>query len=177
LLVLGGSQGALALNKTVPAAPSKLPADERPLVRHQCGSRTLDAARDAYANHGVDVELVPFINDMADAYAWADLAVCRAGALTVAELCAVGLPALFIPYPSAVDDHQTANARPMENVGAAAIISESDLSAELLASLLREWLSSRQALLERASKARDLAKPQALARITEICLEQAGVAA
>jgi UDP-N-acetylglucosamine--N-acetylmuramyl-(pentapeptide) pyrophosphoryl-undecaprenol N-acetylglucosamine transferase len=177
LLVLGGSQGALALNKTVPAALSKLPADGRPLVRHQCGSRTLDAARDAYANHGVDVELVPFINDMAEAYAWADLAVCRAGALTVAELCAVGLPALFIPYPSAVDDHQTANARPMENVGAAAIINESDLSAELLASLLCEWLSSRQALLERASKARDLAKPQALARITEICLEQAGVAA
>ena len=176
LLVLGGSQGALALNKTVPAALSKLPADERPVVRHQCGSRTLDAARDAYANHGVDVELVPFIDDMAEAYAWADLAVCRAGALTVAELCAVGLPALFIPYPSAVDDHQTANARPMENVGAAAIISESDLSAELLANLLREWLSSRQALLERASKARELAKPQALARITEICLEQAGVA-
>jgi UDP-N-acetylglucosamine--N-acetylmuramyl-(pentapeptide) pyrophosphoryl-undecaprenol N-acetylglucosamine transferase len=177
LLVLGGSQGALALNTTVPEALSKLTKQERPIVRHQCGSRTVDAARDAYANHEVDVELVPFIDDMAEAYAWADLVVCRAGALTVAELCAVGLPALFVPYPSAVDDHQTANARPMENVGAAAIISESDLSAELLANLLREWLSSRQSLLERAERARELAKPQALARITELCLEQAGVAA
>ena len=177
LLVLGGSQGALALNTTVPEALSKLTKQERPIVRHQCGSRTVDAARGAYANHEVDVELVPFIDDMAEAYAWADLVVCRAGALTVAELCAVGLPALFVPYPSAVDDHQTANARPMENVGAAAIISESDLSAELLANLLREWLSSRQSLLERAGRARELAKPQALARITELCLEQAGVAA
>jgi UDP-N-acetylglucosamine--N-acetylmuramyl-(pentapeptide) pyrophosphoryl-undecaprenol N-acetylglucosamine transferase len=177
LLVLGGSQGALALNQTVPEALARLPADERPVVRHQCGSRTLDAARDAYAKHGVDVELMPFIDDMAAAYAWADLVVCRAGALTVAELCAVGLPALFVPFPSAVDDHQTANARSMEEVGAAAIISERDLSAELLANVLHEWLSSRQSLLARAVKARELAKPQALARITELCLEQAGVAA
>jgi len=177
LLVLGGSQGALALNRTVPEALAKLPAQERPVVRHQCGSRTLDAARDAYAKHRIDVELMPFIDDMAAAYAWADLVVCRAGALTVAELCAVGLPALFVPYPSAVDDHQTANARPMEEVGAAAIISESELSAEVLADLLREWLSSRQSLLARAAKARELARPQALARITELCLEQAGVAA
>jgi len=114
---------------------------------------------------------------MAAAYAWADLVVCRAGALTVAELCAVGLPALFVPYPSAVDDHQTANARPMEEAGAAAIISERELSAEVLADLLREWLSSRQSLLARAAKARELARPQALARITELCLEQAGAAA
>ena len=177
LLVLGGSQGALALNRTVPEALAKLPAQERPVVRHQCGSRTLDAARDAYAKHRIDVELMPFIDDMAAAYAWADLVVCRAGALTVAELCAVGLPALFVPYPSAVDDHQTANARPMEEVGAAAIISERELSAEVLADLLREWLSSRQSLLARAAKARELARPQALARITELCLEQAGAAA
>jgi UDP-N-acetylglucosamine--N-acetylmuramyl-(pentapeptide) pyrophosphoryl-undecaprenol N-acetylglucosamine transferase len=175
LLVLGGSQGALALNQTVPEALAKLPARERPVVRHQCGSRTLDVARDAYAKHGIDVELMPFIDDMAAAYAWADLVVCRAGALTVAELCAVGLPALFVPFPSAVDDHQTANAKPMEEVGAAAIISERDLSAELLANVLHEWLSSRQSLLARAAKARELAKPQALARITELCLEQAGV--
>jgi UDP-N-acetylglucosamine--N-acetylmuramyl-(pentapeptide) pyrophosphoryl-undecaprenol N-acetylglucosamine transferase len=174
LLVLGGSQGALALNRTVPEALSKLTKQERPIVRHQCGSRTVDTARDAYSSHEVDVELVPFIDDMAEAYAWADLVVCRAGALTVAELCAVGLPALFVPYPSAVDDHQTANARPLENVAAAAIISESDLGADMLANLLREWLSSRQSLLERAVRARELAKPQALARITELCLEQAG---
>ena len=177
LLVLGGSQGALALNRTVPEALAKLTALERPVVRHQCGSRTLDTARDAYAEHGIDVELVPFIDDMAAAYAWADLVVCRAGALTVAELCAVGLPALFVPYPSAVDDHQTANAKPMQEIGAAAIISELDLNAELLAKMLREWLSSRQSLLVRATKARELAKPRALQRITELCLEQAGVTA
>ncbi len=112
---------------------------------------------------------------MASAYAWADLVVCRAGALTVAELCAVGLPALFVPYPAAVDDHQTANARPMADAGAAVIIDESMLSAEVLAGQLRSWLSSRQELQVRAEKAHGLNKPGALTRITELCLEQAGV--
>jgi len=176
LLVLGGSLGALALNKTVPLALSKLTAQERPDVHHQCGSRTLDIARAAYADSGVDAKLVPYIENMAAAYAWADLVVCRAGALTVAELCAVGLPALFIPYPAAVDDHQTANARPMADAGAAVIIDESMLSAEILAGQLRDSLSSRQALLVKAEKAHELSRPSALARITELCLEQAGAA-
>ncbi len=176
LLVLGGSQGALALNRTVPAAIARLPADRRPLVRHQCGTRTADVARSAYAEHGLEVELVPFIDDMAEAYAWADLAVCRAGALTVAELCAAGLPALFVPYPAAVDDHQTANARPMADAGAAVIIDESMLSAEVLAGELERWLGDRQRLAGRAAAARGLAKPDALRRITELCLQQAGVA-
>ncbi len=177
LLVLGGSQGALVLNQTVPAALSLLPADERPIVRHQCGSHTFDAAHAVYAEHRVDVELVPYIDDMASAYAWADLVVCRAGALTVAELCAVGLPALFIPYPAAVDDHQTANARPMADAGAAVLIDESMLSDAVLARQLHEWLSSRDDLQEKAVRARGLAKPSALMRITELCLEQAGVTA
>ena len=177
LLVLGGSQGALALNQTVPEALSKLPAHERPVVRHQCGSATLDIARAAYDQYGVEVDLVPFIDDMASTYAWADLVVCRAGALTVAELCAVGLPALFVPYPGAVDDHQTANARPMADVGAAVIIDQSMLSADVLAAQLREWLTSRDDLQGKAEKAHKLDKPSALARITELCLEQAGVAA
>jgi UDP-N-acetylglucosamine--N-acetylmuramyl-(pentapeptide) pyrophosphoryl-undecaprenol N-acetylglucosamine transferase len=119
LLVLGGSQGALALNRTVPAALALLPEEARPIVRHQCGERTIDVARDSYASNGLDVELIPFIDDMAAAYAWADLVVCRAGALTVAELCAAGLPALFVPYPAAVDDHQRANATPMANAAIA----------------------------------------------------------
>jgi UDP-N-acetylglucosamine--N-acetylmuramyl-(pentapeptide) pyrophosphoryl-undecaprenol N-acetylglucosamine transferase len=174
LLVLGGSQGALALNETVPQALSMLPAELRPDVRHQCGSSTLDCARGAYADNGVEAELVPFIDDMASAYAWADLVVCRAGALTVAELCAVGLPALFVPYPAAVDDHQTANARQMADAGAGVIIDQSMLSAEVLAGQLREWLSSRQDLLARAEKAHRLDKPSALMRITELCLEQVG---
>ena len=174
LLVLGGSQGALALNRTVPAALGKLPEELRPVVRHQCGSATIDRAREAYAAAGLDAELVPFIEDMACAYAWADLVVCRAGALTVAELCAVGVPAVFVPYPSAVDDHQTANARPMVEAGAAAIVQEADLSDVSLADELKCWLTSRTELLERAQRARELARPQALQRITELCLQLAG---
>ncbi len=174
LLVLGGSQGALALNRTVPAALARLPEDLRPVVRHQCGSATIDRARQAYADAGLDAELSPFIEDMASAYAWADLVVCRAGALTVAELCAVGVPAVFVPYPSAVDDHQTANAKPMVDAGAAAIIQQADLSDASLADELKRWLTSRTDLLERAERARQLARPQALQRITELCLQLAG---
>ena len=174
LLVLGGSQGALALNRTVPAALALLPSALRPVVRHQCGTATNDTAREAYARSDIEVELVPFIEDMANAYAWADLVVCRAGALTVAELCAVGLPAVFVPYPSAVDDHQTANARPMTEAGAATIIQESELSDDSLAAVLRNWLRSREDLCARAENARELAQPLALERITELCLQQAG---
>jgi UDP-N-acetylglucosamine--N-acetylmuramyl-(pentapeptide) pyrophosphoryl-undecaprenol N-acetylglucosamine transferase len=177
LLVLGGSQGALTLNRSVPAALAMLDVDVRPLVRHQCGERTLQLAKDAYEQNNVDVELLPFIEDMAEVYAWADLVVCRAGALTVAEICAVGLPALFVPYPAAVDDHQTANARPMEDAGAAVIIQESELTPELLASLLGDWLQSRASLMQKAERARALAEPDSLRRITEHCLEQAGGAA
>jgi len=177
VLVLGGSQGALALNRAVPAALALLDPELRPLVRHQCGERTLDIARQAYDEQAVDVELLPFIDDMAAAYAWADLVICRAGALTVAELCAVGVPALFVPYPAAVDDHQTANARPMAEAGAGMIIQESELTPERLADLLREWLQSRAQLLQHATKARSLSAPESLRRITEICLEQAGAVA
>ncbi len=177
LLVLGGSQGALALNRTLPAALALLDVDARPLVRHQCGERTFETAKAAYAEHQLEVELLPFIEDMAEVYAWADLVVCRAGALTVAELCAAGLPALFIPYPAAVDDHQTANARPMVESGAAAIVQEADLTPEHLAKLMREWLQSRAFLTKSAEKARALACPNALSRITEICLQQAGATA
>jgi UDP-N-acetylglucosamine--N-acetylmuramyl-(pentapeptide) pyrophosphoryl-undecaprenol N-acetylglucosamine transferase len=177
LLVLGGSQGALALNKVVPAAIARLPEELRPVVRHQAGELTIDTAREAYERQSLAVELLPFIEDMAEAYAWADLVVCRAGALTVAELSAAGLPAIFVPYPAAVDDHQTANARPMAEAGAAAIVTEADLSDESLAGVLRNWLISREELQRRATKARALAKPDALSRITAICLEVAGASA
>ncbi len=174
LLVLGGSQGALALNTVVPAALGRLPVESRPIVRHQAGSLTIGAAREAYDQESIDVELVSYIEDMAGAYAWADLVVCRAGALTVAELSAVGLPAIFVPYPAAVDDHQTANAQPMADAGAAAIMSEANLSDESLAGLLQNWLSSRDELVARASRARALHKPDALKRITDFCLDAAG---
>jgi UDP-N-acetylglucosamine--N-acetylmuramyl-(pentapeptide) pyrophosphoryl-undecaprenol N-acetylglucosamine transferase len=175
LLILGGSQGALALNQFVPAALALLPADKRPVVRHQAGQNTLDQARAAYDAHSVQVELTPYIEDMAGAYGWADLVICRSGALTVAELSAAGLAAIFVPFPAAVDDHQTANARPMVNVGAAEVIQQSALSDESFATLLKSWTVSRDVLLERARKARSLARPDALHRITGLCLESAGV--
>ena len=174
LLILGGSQGALALNETVPAALALLPDALVPIVRHQAGERTLDAARTAYQQHGVDAEVTPFIEDMAAAYAWADLVICRAGALTVAELSAAGLPAILVPFPAAVDDHQTANARPMAEAGAAAVMQQSELTEQSLAGLLKDWLGSRDALRERARKARSLARPEALHRITSLCLHAAG---
>ncbi len=174
LLVVGGSQGALALNKVVPAALELLPEELKPVVRHQAGERTIAEAEAAYKAHNIDVELTPYIEDMAEAYAWADLVICRAGALTVAEVAAAGLPAIFVPFPWAVDDHQTANARPMTDAGAAALIPETELSDESLAGLLRQWLSSRDDLRKRALKSRELARPDALARITNYCLEAAG---
>ena len=174
LLVLGGSQGALALNRVVPAALSLLPEKRRPVVCHQTGQSTLQTALDGYAESGLDADVTPFIEHMAEAYAWADLVVCRAGALTVAEIAAAGLAAVFVPFPAAVDDHQTRNARPMQEVGAAEILQERDLSAEALASVLGRLLESRAALCERALRSRTLAKPQALQRITSVCLEAAG---
>jgi UDP-N-acetylglucosamine--N-acetylmuramyl-(pentapeptide) pyrophosphoryl-undecaprenol N-acetylglucosamine transferase len=172
--VLGGSLGALALNRIVPAALALLPEDTRPIVRHQTGQRTLQDAQTAYQDHAIEADLSPYIEDMAEAYAWADLVICRAGALTVAELSAAGLPAIFVPFPSAVDDHQTANAQPMAQAGAATVVQQSDLSDETLAGLLKNWLGSRDALLERARKSRSLAHPDALRRITALCLETAG---
>ena len=177
LLVLGGSQGALALNRVVPKALALIDRELRPEVRHQCGERTRPQAEAAYRESGVDVTLETFIEDMAEAYAWADLVVCRAGALTVAEVAAAGLPAVFIPFPAAVDDHQTANAQPMVQAGAAVVVQERDLSEAGLAELLGEWLSDRSALLERADKARALARPDALARIAKHLSTLAGVPA
>jgi len=177
LLVLGGSQGALALNRTVPQAVALLGPENQPEIRHQCGERTIDVARASYEGAGVDARIDAYIEDMAAAYAWADLVVCRAGALTVAEICAAGLPAVFVPYPGAVDDHQTLNARPMVEAGAGVTIQESDLTPESLANELRPLLVSRDVLRARATRARKLARPDALERITQLCLQQAeGVA-
>ena len=174
LLVLGGSQGALSLNRILPAALALLPQEMQPVIRHQTGARTLQQAQEAYAEHNIDAQLLEFIEDMAGAYAWADLVVCRSGALTVAELQAAGLPAVFVPYPFAVDDHQTANADAMVKAGAAEILQESVLDADSMAGVLRRWLSSREELAMRAETARTLAHPQSLARIAEICLDLAG---
>ena len=173
LLVLGGSQGARALNERVPQALAKLPEPQRPQVRHQCGAKFADAARDAYAKAGVAATVEPFIDDMAAAYAWADLVVCRAGALTLAELAAAGVGSVLVPFPFAVDDHQTANARALVDAGAALLLPENEASADRLSTLLGELLGDRSRLVAMAQAARTLAKPDATARIAEVCLEVA----
>lgn len=173
LLVLGGSQGARALNRTLPAALGRLHQAERPEVLHQCGERDQDAARAAYAEAGVEARVRPFIEDMAACYAWADLAVCRAGALTLAELAAAGLGAVLVPFPHAVDDHQTRNAQALCEAGAAELVQERDLEPETLAGRLRHLLADRERLLAMAWAARRLAKPDAAATIAGRCLEVA----
>jgi len=174
LLVLGGSLGAKALNETLPQALARLPARLCPQVRHQAGERTLDLARAAYAQAGVQAEVIPFISDMAQAYAWADLVVCRAGALTIAELAAAGVGAILVPYPHAVDDHQVGNAAFLADSGGARLIIQRDLTPSLLADLLAELLGDRAQLLAMAEAARARATPDAVDRIAAACLELAG---
>jgi UDP-N-acetylglucosamine--N-acetylmuramyl-(pentapeptide) pyrophosphoryl-undecaprenol N-acetylglucosamine transferase len=173
LLVLGGSLGARALNLALPPALALIPPALRPEVLHQCGSRGIDEARQAYAKAGVVAQIVPFIEDMAGSYAWADLAVCRAGALTLAELTAVGLGALLVPFPHAVDDHQTRNAEALVAVGAAQLVQERDLEVNNLAQRLSALLSDRSGLLTMATAARGLAKPDAAVAIAQACREVA----
>jgi UDP-N-acetylglucosamine--N-acetylmuramyl-(pentapeptide) pyrophosphoryl-undecaprenol N-acetylglucosamine transferase len=173
LLVLGGSLGARALNQMLPQALAQLTASERPEVLHQAGARGLDEAREAYANAGVEAQVVPFIDDMAASYGWADLAVCRAGALTLAELTAAGLGALLVPFPHAVDDHQTRNAEVLVAVGAAELIQERDLDVQQLAQRLSSLLQDRPRMIAMAVAARTLAKPDAADVIARACMEVA----
>ncbi len=170
LLVLGGSLGAQALNQILPRALALVPAEERPQVRHQAGERTLEAALEGYRAAGVEAEVVPFIGDMAEAYGWADLALCRAGALTVSELAAAGLGAVLVPYPHAVDDHQSWNARFLEAAGAARLAPQGGLTEEGLAALLRGLCADRGGLVRMAEAARGLARTDAAARIADACL-------
>jgi UDP-N-acetylglucosamine--N-acetylmuramyl-(pentapeptide) pyrophosphoryl-undecaprenol N-acetylglucosamine transferase len=171
LLVLGGSLGALVLNETVPAALAQIPSASRPQVRHQAGERTLAEAEQAYARSGVTAEVTPFIADMAEAYGWADLVVCRAGALTVSELAAVGLPAILVPYPHAVDDHQTGNARFLSEAGAAQLIPQPELTPDKLAGHLSALLGNPAVLLAMAQAARAKAQPDAAGRVAAACRE------
>lgn len=169
LLVLGGSLGALAINEMVPAALAKLAGNHRPKVWHQAG-RTLDAARSAYAKYDVIGDVQEFIDDMAAAYAWADLVVCRSGALTVAELAAAGLPAVLIPFPHATDDHQSYNGAYLSDRGAAVLIQQRDLNADRLAQTLSELCRDRARLLDMAKAARAAAWPHATNDIVSACV-------
>jgi len=175
LLVVGGSLGARALNELIPAALARLEPGERPEVWHQCGQRLNEETRTAYAAAGLNAHIEPFIADMAEAYAWADLVVCRAGALTVSELAAAGVAALLVPYPYAVDDHQSANARFLADAGAAWLIQQRDLDAGHLAALLQELAGAEGhgRLLDMARAARALARPEAAERVAARCLEVA----
>lgn len=172
VLVVGGSLGAAALNDTVPKALALLPEGERPLVKHQAGTKQIEQLRANYAAAGVSAETLPFIDDMAAAYADADLVICRAGAMTVSEVAAAGVAALFVPFPFAVDDHQTTNARFLSQQGAALLVQQNELTAEGLAQTIASL--SRSRLKEIALKARTLAKPEATRRVAEICRQLAG---
>ncbi|HWG10340.1 MAG TPA: undecaprenyldiphospho-muramoylpentapeptide beta-N-acetylglucosaminyltransferase [Rhodanobacteraceae bacterium] len=173
LLVLGGSLGARALNQHVPHALALIPEAQRPRVLHQCGGAHLEATRTAYARVQVEARVESFIDNMAQAYAQADLAICRAGALTLAELAAAGLGAVLVPFPHAVDDHQTRNGEGFVAAGAAELVQENDLAAAKLASMLQRLLDNREKLLAMAQAARTLAKPEAAETIAKRCMEAA----
>jgi len=144
LLVVGGSRGALALNEWVPKALACLPLPNRPVVLHQTGQKTLSEAQAFYQTAGVEAKVVPFIEDMVQAYQQADLVVCRAGALTISELMAAARPAILVPYPYAVDDHQTANAQALVNIGGGELYPQSQLTAKGLAEKLHDWLQANK---------------------------------
>ncbi len=173
VLVLGGSQGARALNSVVPFAVALLPADQRPEVRHQCGEKLLAEARAAWDAAGVRVDPVAFIDDVAAAYAWADVVVCRAGALTVAELAAAGIASVLVPLPHAVDDHQAANARHLVDAGAGELLPESELTPASLAARLGRLAGDRGAVLAMAIAARRIARPDATAALVAAMKEAA----
>ncbi|TVT46784.1 MAG: undecaprenyldiphospho-muramoylpentapeptide beta-N-acetylglucosaminyltransferase [Denitromonas halophila] len=172
VLVIGGSLGAKVLNDTVPQALASLSESIRPVVVHQAGAAQIDALRESYAAVRIEGDLRPFIEDMAAAYAEADVVVCRAGALTVAELAAAGVASILVPLPHAVDDHQTGNARFLADRGAAYLLPQSELSPDRLAGILRGL--DRRRLRDMANAARALARPNAAAEVAQVCRELAG---
>lgn len=173
LLVLGGSLGARTLNMGLPDALALIPADRRPQVLHQCGKAHVEATRAAYSRLDVEARIEPFLADMARAYSWADLVVCRAGALTLAELAAAGLGAILLPFPHAVDDHQTRNAEGFVAIGAAELVQDRDFDPSRFAGLLERLLRDADKRLAMATAARTLAKPDAADMIAQRCLEVA----
>jgi UDP-N-acetylglucosamine--N-acetylmuramyl-(pentapeptide) pyrophosphoryl-undecaprenol N-acetylglucosamine transferase len=170
ILVIGGSLGAQALNEVLPKALALLPENERPEVVHQAGEKHLPMLQSLYVSAGVEANCVAFVEDMAGAYAWADLVICRAGALTVAELAAAGVASILVPFPHAVDDHQTSNARFLSNAGAAILLPQTELTPERLTDIRH---LSRDQLAQMAEKARALARPDATQEVAAICKELA----
>ncbi len=171
VLVVGGSLGAKALNEVLPQALALLPEEARPKVLHQAGKQHFEAVRQLYRAAGIEADIRPFLDDMAGSYANADLVICRAGALTIAEIAAAGVASILVPFPFAVDDHQTHNARFLSERGAAILLPQDELNAEKLAQLLREL--TRERLAAMAVQARGVAKPDAAQRVARVCEELA----
>jgi len=168
LLVIGGSLGAQVLNEMVPQAMALLGESDQPQIVHQAGEKHIEALKANYAAVGVQAHCVSFVEDMAGAYEWADLVICRAGALTIAELAAAGVASILVPFPHAVDDHQTGNAKFLVHAGGAFLLPQTELTPDAIA-LIRNY--SRSQLLEMAEKARSLAKPDATEAVAQICSE------
>ncbi|WP_110948521.1 undecaprenyldiphospho-muramoylpentapeptide beta-N-acetylglucosaminyltransferase [Pseudomonas bohemica] len=171
LLVLGGSLGAEPLNKLLPEALAQVPAELRPEVFHQAGRKHDEVTTERYRAAGVEAQVAPFIKDMAQAYGWADLVVCRAGALTISELAAAGLPSLLVPLPHAIDDHQSRNAEYLAREGAAFVMPQATTGAAEMAARLKEVLMQPEQLKRMATTARQLAKPDATNTVVDVCLE------
>jgi UDP-N-acetylglucosamine--N-acetylmuramyl-(pentapeptide) pyrophosphoryl-undecaprenol N-acetylglucosamine transferase len=173
ILVVGGSLGAAALNENIPAALKLISKDARPKVIHQAGDKHLAELQKRYADLGVEAEILPFIDDMPSAYAQADLVICRAGAMTVSELAACGVASCLIPFPFAIDDHQTANAKFLADANAAILLPQQNLNPQDLALMIQSF--NRADLKEIALRAHALAKPHATLRVAEVCADCAGV--
>ena len=171
LLVLGGSRGALALNETLPKALALMPESERPVVIHQTGEKTFDQAQQAYQQAAVAAQVVPFIDDMQKAYATADLVLCRSGALTVSELMAAARPAIMVPYPHAVDDHQTANANVLAALGGGEVIQQSELTPEILKERLLAWCHDSGKRATASQAIREKAETDATGKIVSILMD------
>lgn len=173
ILVLGGSLGAQALNAIVPLVVKTLDLEHRPEIWHQSGDKHFNETQRLYDEAHVKAQIVPFIEDMNQAYLWADYVICRAGAMTIAELTAVGLPAILVPYPHAVDDHQTNNAQLMVDAGAAVLIQQKDLTPASLMKAMQAF-STIEHCVTAAQKARAVAKPKATEAVAALCEELAG---
>ena len=169
VLIVGGSLGALKLNQVIPEALALLPEELRPEVCHQTGKGKFDETAKSYRDKALVVDVKEYIEDMAEAYAWADLVICRAGALTVSELCAAGVGAILVPYPHAVDDHQTKNAQTMVEAGAGWLLSQEELSPNSLAEMLKPLLAKKERISRLARAALKLAKPDAAERLAREC--------
>jgi len=173
VLIIGGSLGASILNEIVPVALKKLQADYDLEIIHQAGKATIDRAEVAYQKAQVRADIYPFIDDMKGVYQWADIVICRAGAMTISELAMMGLPSILVPLPQAIDDHQTKNATYLVDQGAAVLMRQSELTPQALSENLKSLLSKPEKLAEMGLKARSLAKPEAAQLVADICLEVA----